>query len=149
MCGRLRSRQELAHPKEAVGSGDEGSGQGRSLNASEPRPPEAAYGLHPAKDFLDPFADHVADSVAAMACGAAVDRGRLLLRDVRDDVALATCGDEAPHVIALVAAQGDATVAELRVIEHLQRIAPFGPTVGLVDAEIHEQAVAILHQRVR
>ena len=72
-----------------------------------------ADGLAPAEVLLDPLADDLAQAVARMASGAAVDRAAaapgVVAGDVRRDLALATGGDEVGRVVGLVGADAAAT----------------------------------------
>src|SRR5512147_2500540 len=92
---------ELRQADEVVGGKGEGEGHARPIEPAEPGLAQAADGLQPAEDLLDPFTLSLAHRVARMAGGAAVDRGvtaggrRLvgILRHVGGDAELAQLHD--------------------------------------------------------
>src|SRR5262245_42805567 len=90
---------------EVVGGRDQVAGHPGALQAPAARAPEAADGLHPAEDLLDPGPDALTHGVAGVAGRPAVDRagavGRVL-RDVRGDLPPAHVGHEVGGVVLLV-----------------------------------------------
>src|SRR3954454_12010720 len=58
---------EATEADQVIGGADEIAREGGAVESSEASPTEAADGLHPAEDLLDPLADTLADGVAGMA----------------------------------------------------------------------------------
>src|SRR5579862_7129881 len=91
----LRGRQfgeQSSHPEQVVRAADDVCGELGTGFPSEACSPEAADGLAPAEDLLDSLADALADPVARVARGAAVDLGATVRRDVLSDVRHRTHG---------------------------------------------------------
>ena len=111
---------------------------------------QAGHGFQPAEDLLDPFALELADRVARMAGGAAVD-GALavggVLGHVRRDVQAARGVHEIPRVIVLVAAQRDAALGR-NFLHQLQGALALRGAGGLGEPRADHQPVAVLHQHV-
>src|ERR1700709_1031463 len=106
--------------------------------------------LDPAEHPLDPLALLLADAIAPMACGAAIDcRAAAIgvLRDVRRHAKLTDVGDEIGGVVSLVATHGD-PVAPLQCAHHLDRSLALCRAASLGHRRRHNQPVAILHQHV-
>ena len=124
--GGERTRMGLAIMPQQLGQADQIVGRGRqrelpadALLAAMPGAPLQGDLLDPAEAFLDPLADALAHRVAGMAGGPPVDRRAAVagvLGDVRGDLELAQCGDEAGRVEALVAADGDRVPARQSAI---------------------------------
>lgn len=85
-----------------------------------------------------------------MAGGAAVDGGMSgLLRDMGRDAGLAQIADEFGGVIALVRAQRQPLGrAGGMAVDHVERGLPFGMAIGPGQLALHDQAGAVLHQRM-
>src|SRR3972149_587152 len=66
---------KFRHSQKVVGGAGKPSRQLSPVSAFEPGLPEPAGGLHPAEDLLNPLTDTLADGVARMPGGAAVDGG--------------------------------------------------------------------------
>src|SRR5438477_6171271 len=127
-------------------------GELRAVDAFEASLSETADRLHPSEDLLDALADALAHGVAGEPRRACVDRGAAPLRalcNVRDDVHFAAAVHEVAGVVALVARDRDALLADKRLADHLQRASALRVSGRGRDTEIDEQAIAILHQRVR
>src|SRR5215211_6915089 len=101
-------RDQLDQADEVVGGGRQ---FGPALVAGQPEVAQlspAADRFGPAEDLFHPLADALADGVAGMAGGAAVDRAAPSLGvpgDVRRHLALPAGGDKRPRVIVLVRPQ--------------------------------------------
>ena len=108
--------------------------------------PETPYGLHPAEDLFYPLALPLADPIALMPCGSAIDSAMLLLRHVRRSVEPAEILYEAFGVIAFVRSHRY-PVFPWGVTRSLPR-RPLRGAVGLHRFHIRHQSVAIIHQHV-
>src|SRR3954466_5231006 len=87
---------EAAEADQVVGGGDEVPRVARPFEPTEAGPAEAADGLHPAEDLLDGLPNPLADGVARVAGGPAVNGApppARVLGDVRGDAAAADVGD--------------------------------------------------------
>src|SRR5690606_29354685 len=93
---------------------------------------EPGLRLDPAEHLLDPLAADLADPIAGMTGGAAVDRcladppmlaDRTVDGDVGRYLAAAQVFDESGHVVCLVGAERDAT-ASLAPVKHGERRLP-------------------------
>ncbi len=104
---------------------------------------------HLLKDYFDPLADGLAQSVALVPGHAAI-KGRPtprgVLRHVRGHVHRPKLVDEVLRVISLVSAQRDPVRAIRPGLHHGEGGDPFGVAVGLGDAGVHDQPMAVLHQ---
>ena len=81
---------EATEADQVVGGADEIAREGGAVEPSEAGSTEAADGLHPAEDLLDALPDPLADGVAGVAGGPAVDGAPASaggLGDVRGDAA--------------------------------------------------------------
>src|SRR5262249_41195014 len=98
------------------------------------------------------LADSLTNCVPAMAGGPRVERRapapRKVLRHVGSDLECTARGDELAGVIALVAAQRDATSARQPLIGHRHCGTPLGSAVGRLDLQINEQGVAVFRQGI-
>jgi len=65
---------QIAHPKQVVGREREDKLKVQCRGADKPSLAQAADGLGPAKAFLDPVADALADGITGVAGGALIDR---------------------------------------------------------------------------
>jgi hypothetical protein len=66
-------RKQLGDAHKIVGGSRQGELPADPRGAAMACLAQAAYGFHPAKSFLDTFADALADRVTGMARGAAID----------------------------------------------------------------------------
>src|ERR1700676_5296395 len=102
-CG---GRAESGDAEQVVGGSHQIGMQLGALEAAIASTAQAAHGLHPAEDLFDPLAYPLADRVADMTRGAAVERGTagttLIARDVWSDLERAAGRDELGSVVALV-----------------------------------------------
>ena len=108
-------------------------------------------GLGPAERLLDPLADALADGVAGMARGAAVDCRASptgVLRQVWGNVDLAEFGNEVAGVEALVCAEGDRVRAVGVRRDQVQRGQPLSMARGTSGGGTDDQAVPVLHERM-
>src|SRR5918911_959578 len=99
---RASVRGQAAEADEVVGGGDEVAGQAGAGDAPVAGPAEAADGLHPAEDLLDPLPDPLADGIAGVAGRAAVDGAAAVARvlgDVRGHLAAPDGGHAVPGVV--------------------------------------------------
>lgn len=111
---------------------------------------EDADGLEPAEDFLDALAGSLADVVARVPGGPAVDGRRavaLSAGNVRGHLQAAQRLHEGLDVVALVGPQRDAA-ALLSLLEHLLGRLPLGSAAGLRQAGGHYQTVAVLGEHM-
>src|SRR5262249_53747253 len=111
-CG---SGQQPCYSEQIVGGTNQIGVHLHPLAATVGRFAQTSDRLHPAKGFLDSFADRLADDITRLTGGARVESGtsrpRIILRHVRSNVECATGGNEAAGVVALIGAQGDAAAA--------------------------------------
>ena len=133
---------EATEADQIVGGADEIACEGGAVESSEAGPTEATDGLHPAEDLLNALPDPLADSVAWVARGPAVDgtpASTGVLGDVRCHAAVA-------GVSVLVAPHGLRMVAPLpRLAQQLRRHVPFRRAGRLGHLEVDQQAAPILH----
>ena len=117
--------------------------------ASEKSLPNLADRLAPAKVYLDPIADSLAQGVAVVPRRPVIDGASadtpMVLRDVRGDVAFPATVDEVSGVVCLVGAKRPRMLAG-NGIEHAQRGAPLAGAVRMRDHRADDQAAAVLHQ---
>ena len=110
-----------------------------------------ADGLAPAEVLFDALANHLANAIADVPRGAAVDRAaalmRVVARDVRRHFARSAIPHKVAHVVTLVGAER-LGVTTRYAIEQVQRTCAFGETVGMADHGPNHQARAVLHQDV-
>src|SRR5689334_19462956 len=143
---------EATEADQVVGGGHEVARQAGALDAPETGPSEAADGLHPAEDLLDAFPDPLADGIAGVAGGPAVDGApppARVLGDVRGDAARADVGDAVAGVVVLVAAERPRAEAPVpRLPQQLWGHIPLGCSARLGDLEVDQQAMPVLHQGV-
>src|SRR6266850_5774126 len=98
-------RQERAQADQVVRRRREGHDPIDEFTAAMPKLAQPADGLQPTEDLLNQLPFLLADRVARMPSGPAIDSAALdLLRDVRRDVEIADALHEAGHVEALVPA---------------------------------------------
>src|SRR5512132_1841498 len=146
--------RQFRHADQVVGGKGEGEGHADPSEPAEFGLPQAADRLQPAKDLLDALALFLAERVAGMASGAAVDRraalgGRRLvsiLCDVRGDAEFAQLHDEVVGVVALVGTER--LVAGREGFSHGERRQPLGRARGAGQLGIDGEPMAVLHQDV-
>src|SRR6185437_14999876 len=105
-----RGLEELRQPRQIVGGGREGEGPTDALATAELGPLLACDRLDPAKSFLDPLANALANRIARVSRRPAVDRrgaAACVLRDVGRCVHRAQLVDEVLGVVALVGGERD------------------------------------------
>src|SRR5579864_4315201 len=150
-CGH-GSRDESRHANEVVRGGHQICRQLRQLQADEPRSSKATDGFHPSEDLLDSLAFSLADYVTSVTGGALIDGAAStagVLGQVRCNVAGAQVRHALSRVIALVAGERPWTKASLaRLVNKVGHDLAFGSTCRLVDLKVHQQSVAVLHQRM-
>src|SRR6266851_421337 len=103
-------------------------------------------------DYFHSFADALADAIADVARGTAVDGTAAttgVLRHVRRDLALAQLRHELSRVVVLIPAQRCGSKAPLLGLVHLvnSRI-PLGGASGSRHLEVHHQPISILQQHL-
>src|SRR5450759_552983 len=102
-------REQCAQANQVVGRRGEGHDPIDEDAATMPQLPQAADGLHPAEDLFDQLPFLLADEVAGVPSGTAVDGAAFdLLRHVRRDAQGTHARDEAGDVEALVSTDGAA-----------------------------------------
>src|SRR5208337_5182105 len=112
--------------------------------------PEIANGFHPAEDFLHPFAQALADGVARMAGGPAVD-GRVPAGAILGHMGYRLQGperlDKFSRIVAFVTAHGNGTPARDGLYQAHRRF-PLGGAGSRGEARRDNQTVAVLHQHM-
>src|SRR3954452_12040838 len=139
VCGR-----KLGYSRKAERQAD-------PLPTSEASSAQACNLLTPAKDLLDPLADLLAQSITRVPCDAAINGGaapRRVLRHVRGHVHGPKLVDEVLCIKGLVGPQRAPVRAIGPGLDHGQGGDPLGMAVSLGDAGVHDQPVAVLHERV-
>lgn len=105
---------------------------------------------HLRTDYFDPLPDPLADGIAGVASGPAVDGTPApagVLGDVRGGAARADVGDAVAGVVVLVPAERLWMEAPVpRLPEQLRRHIPLGRAARFGHLEVDQQSVAILHQ---
>ena len=106
--------------------------------------------LGPTASLFDPLSMFQRKGVALVAGGAAVDGGMAgLLRNMRGDTGPAQILDEFGRVIALVRPQRQPSGrAGGMSVDHVEHGLPFGMAISPGQLALHDQAVAVLHQRM-
>src|SRR5580658_1556844 len=149
---RIRIRQELRHPNEAVAAQGERRHETCIAVATHPHLAQCAPVLTPAEDLLDALAKSLTGEVARMARGARIDRSTPaaseMLGHMRGDAQAATVRDEVAGVIALVPSYR-ATHSRTLALEHRERRGALGKTACLGDLDIDGKTVSMLHQDMR
>src|SRR6202140_4928987 len=112
-----------------------------------PELPHTTYRLHPAEDLFHALALLLADPIALMSCGSAVNCAVFLLRYVRRGVERTGIRHEAFGVIAFIGSDCPPIVARERR-DHNHRRIPLCGAVGLHRFHSRYQSVAILHQYI-
>src|SRR5262245_31779170 len=142
-CGGRHPR----HPEQVVGRPDHVGGKLRLGDADEATASQAADRLHPAEDLFNALSLSLADEVAVVTRGPAIETWSAAAfdgRDVRSDVAIPEPSHEAFVVVALVGTEGAHPAAALAPpIEHR------GGSLGLEqrrlgDLHIDKQTAAVL-----
>ena len=147
-----RRRRQSTQPQQVVGSADQVGGQLGTLDPVEAGFAEAPDHLHPAEDLLDAFALPLAHRVGGVAGGAGIEPRRATAfdaRNVRHDAPAAQPRHKGTGVVTAIAPE--------RTHAYSTAPRPGDQAVGRVglvrggggDADIHQQPVAILHQRMR
>src|SRR5260370_42123464 len=110
-----------------------------ALEAAIGGPAPATHGLHPGEDRFDPLANPLAQRVAGMSRGAAIERGAasatLIARDVRSDLERAAGGDDLRRVVALVGTQCNPAAARQLGFQHRPGAFALGVAVSRFDRE--------------
>src|SRR3954447_21233229 len=147
---RTRSQQaRQAH--QVVGHSRKAERQTDPLPASEAGSAQAGNRLAPAKDLLDPLADLLAQSIAGVPGDAAINGGAApggLLRHVRGHVHRPKLVDEVLCIKGLAGPERDPVRSTGPGLDHGKPGDALGMAVGLGDAGVHDQAVAVFHERV-
>src|SRR5437660_9209443 len=127
--------QQPCHSYQVVRGGHQ---VGRQLGAIQPTvagPTEATDRFEPAKYFLHPFPQTLADGVTRMTCRALVDRAPStvsILRHVWRDLLLADGGDTRARVVRLVSAHRSWMKAtQLCVVQQLRHDVSLSGTRGV------------------
>src|ERR1700758_4048022 len=144
-----RCCQHLRNTSEVVGCGGEHEEPLDQAAATMPGLAQTADRLDPPEWFFDPLALDRADAIAGMPGRARVDRRAtvgVVLRDMRRAAALAATGDKVGGVIVLVGAHGAARLGI--VLDYVEGGRSLRRTVGLGEARIDNQPVAVLHHQM-
>src|ERR1700741_1853055 len=144
-----RCCQHLRNTNEIVGRGGEHEEPLDQAAATMSGLAQSTDGLHPSEWFFDPLAADCAETIAEMSGRAPIDRRAavgVVLRDMGCAAALAATGDELGSVIVLVAAHRAARLGI--VLDHVERGRSLRRTVGLGEARIDDQPVAVLHHQM-
>src|SRR5246127_5826360 len=144
-----RCYQHLRNTNEIVGRGGEHEEPLDQAAATMPGLAQTADRLDPPEWFFDPLALDRAETIAEMSGRAPIDRRAtvgVVLRDMRRAAALAATGDKVGGVIVLVGAHGAARLGI--VLDHVEGGRSLRRTVGLGEARIDDQPVAVLHHQM-
>src|SRR3989338_5956840 len=121
----FRLHQQPAQPHQVVGGGYQVPRQAGAVQPTVAGPPEPAHRLPPSKDFLHPLPEALAERIARMSGGAAVDGAGSaagVLCHMRGHTARAQLCDTIFGVVALVRTQGLRPKAALvRFLQQLPR----------------------------
>src|SRR4029453_7270897 len=137
---------EFGQFDEIVGDHRQGKFEIELLEATQHRPRQSPDGLAPAEWLLDLLALALADVIARMAGGAAVDGGAamaLVLRDVRGHLQGAHVGHEVSRIEAFVGTDRDALGARRIAHDHGLRRGALDRTRHLPQVRLHYEAVAV------
>ncbi len=147
-CGSCR--QQLWQPREIAGRHGHRELRSDPLDAAVDGLGHTAHGLGPAEGLLDLLAAALGQSIAGMARGSAVDRGMPSLPgDMRRDNHAAQVGDEIGAVVSLVRAQRQPPRRARGVpVNHVERGLAFGVAVRPGQIGLHDETVAVFHQRM-
>ncbi len=109
-------------------------------------------GLAPAKALFDTFPPSLADGIAAMASGAAVDGTATgtpsVLCYVRGDLYLPACADKATRVVVLVGTDCHPSTGAGNICQHGRCHLTFGITVSGAGVHVDHQTVMIVRQHM-
>ena len=148
-CASLRlAGNQLRHPDQVVCCREEVGDHLVLLDALVSRLSEDPDRLHPSEDLLDLLPATLADRVALVSRGPAVDGRVLLLGHMGNDVEHPAVADEGLGVIVLVGCDSDLFVAGDVLVQHRYGCFHFGVAVGLGELDVGHQAVLVLHQQV-
>src|SRR5579864_1206951 len=141
--------QNFGDSNEIVGDGGQHEEPLDQATAAMPRFAQTADGLDPAEQLFDALALDVADAIARMASCACIDcraAFSVVLRHMRGAAAFTAAGNEVGGVIVLVTTDGAARLGI--VLDHVERRRALGGTVGLGQARVDDEAVAVLDHQV-
>src|SRR5215469_15670971 len=151
----LGLKTDSSHGSQKLGDADEViGGRGQDEEPFDQLAPtmaclaQAANRLDPSERLFDPLSLDRAEAITRVAGGATVDRRAtvgVILRDVRRAAAFAAAGDEIGRVIVFVAANRAAWLGV--VLDHFQGGGPLGRAVGLGQAGIHDETIAVFHHQ--
>ena len=143
------TRHQVRHPHQVVGRSHQVPRQPRPLYSPIPGPSESSHRLHPPEHLLHPLPHLLARPVARTPCGATVYGRGCTPRHMGRHSPIAHGPDTLPGVVPLVSSQRPGTVPSLpRVIQHHGHSLTFRPARGPAHQEVHQQPVAVLHQRM-
>src|SRR5271166_5059239 len=115
-----RDRRQIAYPDQVVGRQREGEHPADPSQTTVASLAQAANGLDPAEDLLNPFAFLLANQIARMTSRALVDNAGLLARDMRRYLVVAQLLNKLLAVVPFVATQGYAVLTR-NLFHHRQR----------------------------
>src|SRR4051812_27336757 len=105
--------------------------------------------LGPGEAFLDPLANDLANSIARMPRGAAIDGGGAVgrvLRHMRSNVQFPQIGDEVLCVVTFVGAQGQASGSWRAPDDHLDGRFPLRRSGGGCERRTDDEPMPVLNQ---
>src|SRR5258708_23173179 len=147
-----RGGLQSTHSKQVVGRAHEVGVQLHPRETASERAAQATIGLHPAEDFLDALSLSLTDGVSGMTGGARIEPRGVAAFDscnVGSDALLSQMRHKVLTVIPLLTPERGGTNA----LSRLTREYLFGGlSLGLdrrAHVQVHAQAVAVLHERVR
>jgi len=145
------SNHQVSHAHQIVGCASERENPIHFQCAAVPQFAQQRDGLQPAEAFFDALPLLLAEGIARLSRGAAVDGTAAsssgVLRYVRCHAQVATLAHEFRGVVALVAAHGH-TPPSRNVLQHIQCGVALGFACHFPHPAVHDQSMAILHQQI-
>ena len=140
---------QVSHAHQIVGGAGEGKHPVHFVHPAMPNLPHERNRLQPAEAFFDPLPLLLADDVAGVPRGAAINRAApaasQILRHVRRHAEIPALLHKIPRVKSFVAAHRH-RLGAAKLLQHDQRRIPLRRAVGLKHFRVHDQSVAILYQ---
>jgi hypothetical protein len=146
---RNRCRQ-VAYSHQIVSCSGEGEHPTHPFYASMTSLSRIAHGFDPAKDLLHPLAQALADGLALMAGGPAIDgRGtpRMVLGHMRYGIEGTQGLDKLSGIISFITAHGN-TMSAGKVAHYAFCRVPLGGASSRSEAGRNNQAIAVFHQHM-
>jgi hypothetical protein len=142
-------RQNLRDPDEIVSSSGQYEEPLHQATATMAGLTQTADSLHPPERFFDPLALDGADPIARMTGRARIDcrpAVGIVLRDMRRAAAFTAASNKVRSIIVLVAAHRAARPGI--VLDHIERSCALGRAVGLGQARIDDEPIAVLYHQI-